>query len=77
VPYVFRTPPRTWSQGRQELKRKKFLSLYADEFEPYRTAWQKEYFRGQYPNGTPAPEHQTKLRLGRFDVPARKAATEV
>lgn len=68
---------RTWSQARQELKTKKFLSIYADDFKDYRTAWQKEYFRGQYPNGGPAPEHQTKLRLGRFDVPARETATEV
>jgi hypothetical protein len=67
----------TWSQARRELKMKKFLSLYADEFSDYRAAWQKEYFRGQYPNGTAAPEHQTKLRLGRFTAAARKTASEV
>ena len=68
---------RDWSQSRQELKMKKFLSLYAEDFKDSRQAWQKEYFRGQYPNGTPAPDHQTKLRLGRFEDTARKSSSEV
>jgi hypothetical protein len=28
--------------------------------------WQKDYFRGVSPDGTPAPSHRTKLRLNAF-----------
>jgi hypothetical protein len=66
-----------WARTRKELNTKKFLSIFAEDFKDYRGAWQKHYFRGQYPNGTPAPEHQTKLRLGRFETPARETASEV
>jgi Family of unknown function (DUF6065) len=64
-------------ESRRELNRQKFLSIFADDFKDARNAWQKQYFRGHYPNGDPAPEHQTKLRLGHFEAPARKAASEV
>jgi hypothetical protein len=32
--------------------------------------WQKDYFRGMGPDGTRAPEHQTRLDLAEFDDPA-------
>jgi hypothetical protein len=44
----------------------KFLGKYSGEFAQYRSAWEKNYFRGLKPDGQPAPEHQTKLDLSEF-----------
>jgi hypothetical protein len=57
---------KQWVEGRREAGVRKFLSRYAREFEADQTAWQGHYFRGITPDGTAAPEHQTKLNLAPF-----------
>ncbi len=59
----------TWAKGRDQMQVHKFLSKYAGEFEPYRTAWEAHYFKGLGPGGEKVPEHQTQLRLAPFKDP--------
>jgi hypothetical protein len=64
-----------WQQGREEVLVKKFLSEYSRDFEEYVDFWQRQYFKGRYPTGDPAPEHETKVRLGEFvEKPAHDEA---
>jgi hypothetical protein len=42
------------------------LAKYSGEFEKYHSAWEKHYFRRRTPDGSAAPEHQTKLDLLEF-----------
>lgn len=42
----------------------------------WRRGWQKDYFHGGAPDGTTAPEHQTKLRLRPFAEPAEICPAE-
>lgn len=60
----------SWVQGRHELQVKRFLGEYSRDFQEYADAWEKRYFRGLYPDGKPAPEHETKSRLRGFGRPA-------
>jgi hypothetical protein len=55
-----------WAQGRHELQVKKFLAEHSSDFAEAADEWQRQYFRGVYPDGERAPEHQTKLRLREF-----------
>lgn len=57
---------RAASQSRHELQVKKFLGQFSGDFREYLTAWGRQYFKGIYPSGEPAPEHETKLRLREF-----------
>jgi hypothetical protein len=56
-----------WNDGRKEFLLQKALAGLA-----VRSAgslpWQGEYFRGTAPDGTAAPEHQTKLHLRGFEA---------
>jgi hypothetical protein len=54
---------RAWQQGRDSMQVQKFLAEYSKDFEDAWDAWEQSYFRGRYPDGRQAPEHQTKLRL--------------
>jgi hypothetical protein len=54
---------RGWHEGRKAMQVQKFLASYSKDFEEAWDAWEKSYFRGRYPDGRDAPEHQTKLRL--------------
>lgn len=56
-----------WFKRRHQLEVEKFLSEFSGEFADARDAWQQDYFRGRLADGTPAREHQTKLRLKEFD----------
>jgi hypothetical protein len=60
----------SWVQGRHDLQVKRFLGEHSRDFEQYVDAWERRYFRGLYPSGEPAPEHETKQRLGAFSEPA-------
>ena len=55
-----------WARDRDQMQVQKFLGKYSGEFAQYRSAWEKNYFRGLKPDGQPAPEHQTKLDLSEF-----------
>ncbi len=57
---------REWAERRHRLEVEKFLSEYSSEFEESRDAWERDYFKGRMPDGSAAPEHQTKLRLRAF-----------
>lgn len=58
---------RQWNEGREYMERNRFLAEHSREYAEWWSAWQKHYFRGKYPDGSPAPEHQTKRRLREFD----------
>ncbi len=57
---------RGWERSRDEQIILKFVSQFGtvDGFDPQ--SWQKDYFRGQTPDGVPAADHQTKRRLRPF-----------
>lgn len=55
-----------WVRGRHELQVKRFLGQYSRDFQAYADAWERRYFKGLYPSGDPAPEHETKQRLREF-----------
>jgi hypothetical protein len=55
-----------WARDRDKMQVQKFLAKYSGEFEQYRSAWEKHYFRGRTPDGEAAPEHQTTLDLSEF-----------
>ena len=55
-----------WVQARHDLQVKRFLGQYSRDFQEYADAWERRYFKGLYPNGDPAPAHETKLRLRKF-----------
>ncbi len=67
-----RSAPRTragfehYTSGRHDLAVRKFLGEYSDDFADARLEWQQHYFRGLRPDGTAAPEHQTRLTLADF-----------
>ena len=56
-----------WNDGRKQFLVAKYLAgpafLSAGSL-----PWQGEYFRGTAPDGTAAPEHQTKLHLRGFEA---------
>lgn len=58
-----------WVRGRHDLHVKKFLGEYSRDFREYADAWERRYFKGVYPSGDRAPEHETKLRLREFAQP--------
>lgn len=60
---------KTWAQSRREAHVRKFLGGYSREYAADLDGWERDYFKGTSPNGTEAPEHQTKRRLSRFDQP--------
>ncbi|MEM9473021.1 MAG: DUF6065 family protein, partial [Pseudomonadota bacterium] len=48
-----------WHQSRKEF----IQALRRRDPDAVEQAWQKHYFRGQYPDGSPGPsEHQTRIR---------------
>jgi hypothetical protein len=47
-----------------------FLGEFSADFQEYLKAWERQYFKGIYPTGESAPEHETKLRLGEFAEPS-------
>jgi hypothetical protein len=54
---------REWRAGRM-----RFLAeLPVPGSDAHRAKWQKDYFRGRTLDGSPAPEHQTKLKLRLFE----------
>jgi hypothetical protein len=55
-----------WARSRHEISVKKFLGEFSADFQEYLKAWERQYFKGIYPTGESAPEHETKLRLGEF-----------
>jgi hypothetical protein len=61
---------KAWAKSRREAHVRKFLSGYSREYAADWEAWERHYFKGTSPDGTNAPEHQTKLRLPSFDEPA-------
>jgi hypothetical protein len=59
---------RRWAEQRDEMHKKKFLAAYSGEYESEWSAWERAYFQGRFPDGSYAPQHQTKLKLRTFDV---------
>jgi Family of unknown function (DUF6065) len=55
-----------WARSRHEISVKKFLGEFSADFQEYLKAWERQYFKGIYPTGESAREHETKLRLGEF-----------
>jgi hypothetical protein len=55
-----------WVKLRDDTRIKKFLSEYSGEYKEFVTAWEQHYFRGTAPDGTKAPDHQTRLKLAPF-----------
>lgn len=58
---------KLWAQGRHETQVRKFLAEYAKDFAEDWSSWEKDYFKGRLPDGSPAPDHQTTLRLKAFN----------
>lgn len=58
---------REFVERRKQTHVRKFLAEYSKDFEADWDAWEKDYFKGRRPDGSPAPEHQTKLRLAEFE----------
>jgi hypothetical protein len=56
-----------WNDGRKQFLVAKYLAGPASLSAGSRP-WQGEYFRGTAPDGTTAPEHQTKLHLRSFEM---------
>lgn len=54
---------REFVQGRKKQHEAQFLAEFGADFE---AGLDLSYFRGRYPEGTPAPEHQTKRTLKPF-----------
>jgi hypothetical protein len=54
----------TWAKRRHELAVRKFLGEFSPAFAD--DSWEAHYFKGLTPDGAPAPEHQTHLRLHEF-----------
>jgi hypothetical protein len=54
---------RRWAAGRAEF----LVDLKAPGSDAAAHGWQKDYFRGRTAEGTPAREHQTRLRLRAFE----------
>jgi hypothetical protein len=52
-----------WRQSRAEFQKQ----LQIPGTKESESGWQRHYFQGQAITGTVAPEHQTRLRLGRFE----------
>jgi hypothetical protein len=61
------TQIRRIAEQREQLAKLKFLARHVEQAEELRKQWQAHYFRGDQPDGRPAPEHQTKLRLAPFE----------
>jgi Family of unknown function (DUF6065) len=61
------TGTRAWVERRKQTHIRKFLAEYSKDFEGDWDAWEKDYFKGRHPDGSEAPEHQTKRRLAAFD----------
>jgi hypothetical protein len=53
-----------WAKRRHELAVRKFLVEFSPTFAD--DSWEAHYFKGLTPDGEPAPEHQTHLRLREF-----------
>ena len=53
-------------ENREKMQVKKFLSQYSREYESYKTDWERHYYKGLSPSGTPTSEHQTHLKLSEF-----------
>jgi hypothetical protein len=58
---------RRWAEGRDQTQKRKFLANYSADFENDRLAWERDYFRGRFQDGSLAPEHQTRLKLREFE----------
>jgi uncharacterized protein DUF6065 len=54
------------AKARNDLAVRKFLGAYSGEFADSRTDWDRRYFKGLRPDGSPVEEHQTQLRLAPF-----------
>jgi hypothetical protein len=55
-----------WVKLRDQTRINKFLSEYSAEYSEYVNAWEQHYFRGTAPDGTSAPDHQTRIKLSEF-----------
>jgi len=57
---------RRWAEARDAMQRRKFLGRYSGMSADAADAWEADYYRGLQPDGEPAPDHQTRIRLGQF-----------
>lgn len=53
---------RTWTESRRQFN----ADLHAQEGAAVAQGWQRSYFHGLSPDGQPAPEHRTRVRLCPF-----------
>ena len=58
-----------WLAQRHDFQVRKFLAEHGHGHQDDLVAWEQDYFKGVAPDGTRAPEHQTKLRLLPFAEP--------
>lgn len=56
---------QAWTASRSAFN----ADLYEEGSDAAKRGWQRDYFHGAAPDGTAAPEHQTKLRLREFGDP--------
>ena len=55
-----------WIEGRDAMHRERFVAEHVPGADV--PDWEGAYYRGTQPDGTPAPEHQTRIRLAPFSL---------
>lgn len=58
---------RIFGRNRELMQINKFLSAHVDDLAPYKTAWERHYYKGLTPSGTRFDGHQTHLKLAPFE----------
>lgn len=61
-----RTGLKVFRTRRDDLQKRKFIADFIGRNAKAWDEWEATYFRGRHPDGTPFPDHQTKLRLREF-----------
>jgi hypothetical protein len=59
---------KRWAQSRHEQQVRKFLAEYRADSKADLHSWEKDYYKGRTPSGSPATEHQSSLRLLEFEA---------
>ncbi len=54
-----------WAERRNTFNKQ----LFEPNSQAAQEKWQKEYLQGYYPDGTKAPQHQTKVNVREFELP--------
>lgn len=57
-----------WAERRNTFNKQ----LFEPNSQAAQEKWQKEYLQGYYPDGTKAPQHQTKVNVREFELPQQQ-----